>query len=175
MTAAREDGFTLVELVMTMAILGIVLSAITGLFVAGLKSQSEQQSRFDALTELHIGLDKMTRDIHASCSTVSTSTTTVTVSNPPCDGTNVITWCTQGSGSSYGLYRVTGSSCSGGIRYTDFLTSGAVFTYVAANSPANSYVLPRIHADITVDAKPSNSTGSYRVVDDIVFRNGVRQ
>jgi prepilin-type N-terminal cleavage/methylation domain-containing protein len=172
---AREDGFTMIELVMTMAILGIVLSGITGLFVAGVKSQSDQQARFDALTEIHVGLDKLKRDVHASCSAISTSSTAVTVDNPPCNGSNLITWCTQGSGSRYGLYRIVGSTCSGGTRYSDFLIGPTAFTYVAPNSPSGSYALARIRTDVTVDAKPGDNAGRFRVIDDVVFRNSARQ
>jgi type II secretory pathway pseudopilin PulG len=165
----------MVELIVTMAILGIVLSGVTALFVAGVRSQSDQQARFDALTELHVGLDKLKRDVHASCSAITSSTISLTLSNPPCDGTNVITWCTQGSGSRYGLYRVTGSTCTGGIRYSDFLTASAVFTYFAPNTPAGSYTPARVRTTVVVDAKPADAAGSYRVVDDVVFRNSARQ
>lgn len=171
--AAREEGFTLVELLVTMTILGIVMAAITGLFVSGTRAQSDLNSRFTALTELHIGLDRFRRDVHSACSVTSQSATSVTFSGPPCDGSNLYTWCTQATGGHYGLYRAAGASC-GGIRYTDYLIGGSIFGYVAPNSPPGSYALGRLHLDVTVDANPSDAAGRFRVVDDVVFRNSPR-
>jgi hypothetical protein len=85
------------------------------------------------------------------------------------------TWCTQGSGTRYGLYRITGSSCTGGIRYADYLIGGSIFSYLGPNSPSGSYALARVRADLTVDANASNIGGRYEVISDIVFRNSARQ
>jgi hypothetical protein len=85
-----------------------------------------------------------------------------------------MTWCTRGSGSAYSLYRIAGSSCTGGTSYGDFITSGSIFTYYAQNSPSGSNVLPRLHVDMTVNATPTITGTSLHVVDDLVFRNGVR-
>jgi prepilin-type N-terminal cleavage/methylation domain-containing protein len=175
-----EGGFTLVELVVTMAILGVVMAGITGLFVSGTRAQGDLQARFDAQTELLVGVDKIRRELHSACSVATSSTSSVTFNLPStgCATTTSVTWCTQGSGSRYGLYRVVGSSCTGGTRYADFLINGGVFSFLDKNTTANgvagSYALPRLRVDFTVDGNAADIAGRYHVQDDIVFRNGGR-
>jgi hypothetical protein len=116
----------------------------------------------------------MRKDVHLACSQTAQSATSVTLSNPPCDGTNIITWCTRGSGSVYSLYRVTGSTCTGGVDLADYLTTGSIFSYLGPNVTAGSNALPRLHVDLRVNATPATTATGYRVVDDLVFRNGLR-
>jgi prepilin-type N-terminal cleavage/methylation domain-containing protein len=177
--ASTEVGFTLVELLMVMVITGLVLTGIITLYLSGVSTQAKLAARFQAETALHVGLNKMRTDVHLACSQTAQSATSVTLWDPPCDGTNVVTWCTQGSGSVYGLYRVTGSTCTGGTKYGDFLTSGSIFSYLGPNvtntTPSTgSNVLPRVHVDMTVNATPSVSSNRFHIVDDLVFRNGLR-
>lgn len=178
--ARSEVGFTLVELLAVMAILSLVMLGIITLFLSGVRTQANLGASFQAQISLHVGLDKMRKDVHAACSQTAQSATSVTLSDPPCDGTNNITWCTQGSGSAYSLYRVAGSTCTGGADVADFLTSGSIFSYLGPNTTnttptTGSNALPRLHVDMTVNATPATGATGYRVVDDLVFRNGVRQ
>lgn len=182
--AADERGFTLVELITTMTILMIVLGGISSLFVAGTRSQSDLNRRFQAQTQLRIGLDRLRKDVHSACTALNASTgivltegatpTAIAFYMPPtCNATNAITWCTQGSGTHYGLYRASGMTCAGAIRYADYLTTGSIFTFHTYNQPAGSYTLARLHVNIPDNVNGSGS-GTYRVVDDIVFRNSPR-
>jgi prepilin-type N-terminal cleavage/methylation domain-containing protein len=173
--AAAESGFTMVEVIVSMIVLSLVMTGIMTLFVDGTRTETDLRARFDAQTEVNVGLARLTRDVHAACSATAQSATSVTLSRPPCDGTSIVTWCTRGSGSRYGLYRVTGSTCSGGARYADYLIGGSVFSYLGPNSPSGSYALARVRADLTVDANASTSGGRYAVISDIVFRNSARQ
>ena len=175
-----EHGFSLIELLAVMAILSFVMAGIITLYVSGVRTQANLTASFQAQTALHVGLDKMRKDVHQACSQTAQSATSVTLSETPCDGTQMVTWCTQGSGSVYGLYRVSGSTCSGGVKFADYLTGGSIFSYLGPNTtpttPATgSNALPRLHVDMTVNATPATSATRYRLVDDLVFRNGVRQ
>lgn len=172
--ARSEHGFTLVELLAVMAILLLVLTGVITLYLSGIRTQTRLAASFQTQTSLHVGLDKMRKDVHLACSQTAQSATSVTFSLPPCDGTKMVTWCTQGAGSVYGLYRNPTSTC-GGVKLADYLTGGSIFSYIAQNSPANSYSLPRLHVDLTVNATPTTTSARYRVVDDLVFRNGLRQ
>ena len=182
--AADERGFTLVELITTMTILAIVLTGITSLFVAGTRSQSDQNRRFQAQTQLRVGLDRLRKDTHSACRALDTSTglvlaegatpTSVSFYMPPsCAAADSITWCTQGSGNRYGLYRASGMSCAGGSKYADFLTTGSMCTFHTYNQPAGSYTLARLHVDMP-DNVNGSGPGTYRLADDIVFRNSPR-
>jgi prepilin-type N-terminal cleavage/methylation domain len=173
--ARSEHGFTLVELLAVMVILSLVLTGVISLYLSGISTQARLTASFQTQTSLHVGLDRMRKDVHLACSQTAQSATSVTLSLPPCDGTKMVTWCTQGSGSVYGLYRISGSTCSGGVKLADYLTGGSIFSYLAQNSPVNSFALPRLHVDLTVNPTPTKSAARYHVVDDLVFRNGVRQ
>jgi prepilin-type N-terminal cleavage/methylation domain-containing protein len=173
-TVRSQRGFTLVELLAVMAILSLVMLGVTSLYLSGVRSQAKLTSTFQSQIALHVGLDKMRIDVHAACSQTAQSATSVTLSLPPCDGTKLVTWCTQANSGQYSLYRNTGSTC-GGADYADYLTSGSIFTYTAQNVTAGSNALPRLHVDMTVNSDPSNSYAQFHVVDDLVFRNGARQ
>jgi|SRR5579862_1439098 len=177
---AYEDGFSLIELLAVMVILGFVMTGIISLYLSGTNSQARLSSAFQAQSGLHLALDKMRKDVHLSCSQTAQSATSVTLSETPCDGTVLVTWCTQANGSFYSLYRVSGSSCTGGADWADYLTSGSIFSYLGPNqtntTPATgSYALPRLHVDMTINPTPTSGSTSFRVVDDLVFLNGARQ
>src|SRR5581483_7468805 len=120
-----EAGFSLIELLAVMVILGLVMTGIISLYLSGTNSQARLTASFQAQSGLHLGLDKMRKDVHLACSQTAQSATSVTLSEAPCDGTALVTWCTQANGSFYSLYRASGSSCSGGYDWSDYLTSGS--------------------------------------------------
>lgn len=195
-----EGGYTLVELLVVMAILGVIVGGIVTLFVAGINADADQTRRFRAQQDTRLALDRIRKDVHSSCAisnptTYNTWESSVTLyysANGTCvGGTNSLTWCTIGSGSQYALYRVTGTTCTTGPKYADFLTNGLPFLYLPPNSKAivlgggmgegtaistqlGNFTLPRVHVDFQVNRMPSKSTDAYRLVDDIVFRGGPR-
>jgi prepilin-type N-terminal cleavage/methylation domain-containing protein len=196
-----EDGFSLVELVMVMAILGVVIGAIVALFTAGINADASSNRRFQSQQDARVALDKMRREIHAAC-TVSapnsynsplSSVTFYFPSDSCASGTHSVTWCTTGSGTNYTLYRVVATSCTGVVNsYASFLTSGTIFTYLPPGShlvtatslnqgTSATYIatqdgsssLPRLHVDMTVN-RNAKSNEAFHLVDDIAFRNGPR-
>ena len=176
-----ERGMTLVELLTVMGLLGIVMAAVVVLYISGVRAQTNMSSRFNAQTMLHTGLDRMRKDIHEACTETAQSGTSVTLELPStggglCDGSNLVTWCTRGSGSPvvYALYRQTGTGCTNGLKLADYLTGGSIFGYSAPNSPAGSYSLARMHLDITVNATPATPDLAFHVVDDVDFGNSDR-
>ena len=59
-------GFTLVELLVVMLLLGIVGGVVGSAFVSGLRSSSATTARTVALHELEMALQRMTRDLRAA-------------------------------------------------------------------------------------------------------------
>lgn len=199
--AAREGGYTMVELVIVMVILTVVLGAIVALFTSGINADASQNRRFQAQQDVRLAMDKLRRELHGGCTistpgTYNTSMSSVTVYFPSdscASGTHTVTWCTSGSGTNYTLYRIVATSCTGATQsFAQNLTSGTIFVYLPPNSHLvsgsslgqgtsasyivtsdGSAVLPRIHVDLTSNLG-TKSNEAYRLVDDIALRNGPR-
>jgi prepilin-type N-terminal cleavage/methylation domain-containing protein len=180
---AREDGMTLIELLITLTILAIVLSAIVGVFVSSLHSETDMNYRFQAQQDARLALTSMRQDVRTACSaTVSTkvvsndtvelgfcSDSSTTLSATP---VSFVTWCTRDEGGHYGLFResVDDPSCatgSTGIRKADLLKTGSVFGPLATNLGPR----PELPVDLQVDASTSTYGGLYRLSDTILLRN----
>jgi prepilin-type N-terminal cleavage/methylation domain-containing protein len=179
-----EDGYTLVELLITMSILTLVLGAVVTLFVQGSHAEADLNLRFQAQTQARVALDRMRRELHGACSvTASTSSSATFVlasTTTPATCSVNVTWCVRGSGSRWGLYRVAGGSCTGGTRYADYLlnpttpsTAPALFFDYRAPSAA-SHNLASIGISLPVNVKPSRATDLYRLEGNVVLRNGGR-
>lgn len=170
----RESGYTLIEMLIVMSIMGLVMTAVTTLFVQASNAEVDMNGRFQAQQSARLALDKIRREAHCAQSVTLTGNTKATINFPassPC-GTSV-SWCTAqiGSGSRYGLYRQTGASCSSaGTLYVDYLTSGSVFTYAAQSSLG----LAKLSIDFPVNVKPSRSFETYELKGDVALRNSTR-
>jgi prepilin-type N-terminal cleavage/methylation domain-containing protein len=183
-----EGGYSLVELVVTMAILGTVLGGLATIFEAGIHSQSDLDSRFQSEIQLNTSMIKLRREAHNSCGlragyTTSLITLNMPQANPPpqppdtpCTVPIPETWCTVGSGTRYALWRIDNSSTcvtTGGNakKYADFITTAAVFTSYTPESSATG-ILARLHVHFPIGIKANGETSSsYQLDDDIVFRN----
>jgi prepilin-type N-terminal cleavage/methylation domain-containing protein len=128
-----ERGFTLPELLVTMAILLIVVGALASVLVSATNTEMDANRRFQAQGQARAALDEMRREVHcASAITQDNSTATamspgtsysaftVTLA-PGCAGnqsgsTQLATWCTTTTGASvsgdYALYRATAATTS---------------------------------------------------------------
>lgn len=187
--ARDEGGFTLTEMLVTMAMMGVVIAAVAMLFTSGSRAEADLNLRFASQTEARLALDTMRREVHNACSaTVSGASASVTDPNGTaqtryptvtlqtldsgyaCTVTSG-SWCTAGSGSSYSLFRQSGATAcsSGSARRAQYLTSGTIFKYATATN-----LLPTVGIDMTVNQKPTEAKFAYRIWDDIVLRNGGR-
>ena len=171
-----EGGYSLVELLTVMAILGIVMGAITALMTAGINAEAGMNKRFQAQTEARLALDKLRREVHCATSATplgAAATVTLTLGStcPTAGGSTSITWCTVANGTGrYGLWRYTGSACSGtGVKVADYLTTANAFSYVTS---AGS--LAKLGVTLAVNLTPSVAARVYTLQDDIVLRNSVR-
>jgi prepilin-type N-terminal cleavage/methylation domain-containing protein len=124
-----EDGFTLVEMLIVLSILGIVLASLTVLFTGAMNSENDQTNRAQAQQDARLGLDRMRREIRCASDLTTgsgfpASAVTITLASycPTAGGATTVTWCTKDkNGNSppvagaqpYTLWRYTGSTCSG--------------------------------------------------------------
>jgi prepilin-type N-terminal cleavage/methylation domain-containing protein len=177
---AAEHGYSLSEMLVVLAIIGIVLGALTQLFVSASTAQVDMTRRFEAQQEMRLALDKLRREIHcASLVTWSgglpTSEINITLGEYcPSNSTGIETtvkWCTTGSGLRFTLWRQSDGACGVGRKEADFLTTGQVFTdYVAPEGGS----LGKLSVHLPVDVEPSDGKQQYVLKDDIVLRNTSR-
>jgi prepilin-type N-terminal cleavage/methylation domain-containing protein len=178
MLLAGESGFTLPELLVSMAILVTVMTAITGLLVSTSKAELDMNNRFAAQTEAKLGLSKMRREVHCAISAVTAAgpparaTLTLDAACPTAGAGTAISWCTVQNGTGrYGLWRYVGSACSGtGVKVADYLSAGSIFTYY----PQSTASLAKLGVNFDVNLTPSNPGRAFRIQDDLVLRNSTR-
>lgn len=188
-----ERGYTLVEMLITLVIMSVVMGALTTLFIQASNAELDMNNRFQAQQEARLALDTMRREVHcASVATPNGSSSSITITLPSWtnpDGTSghcktgsgSVTWCTRSVATNrYALYRVVGATCSGGVKWADYLVasstaaacSGAlcIFNY----NPQSTTSLAKLHVDFPVNVKLSKSVEAYELIDDIVLRNSSR-
>jgi prepilin-type N-terminal cleavage/methylation domain-containing protein len=179
-----ERGYTLIEMLTVMLIMGVVTTSLTTLFVRASNAENDMNSRFQAQLTAKLALDKMRREVH--CASVATplgvsSSVTITLPSYCKTGSGQITWCTRSNGTNrYALYRVAGATCTGGVKWADYLVptstaavcSGAlcIFNYTAQSMTS----LAKLRVDVPVNPKPLRTIDRYELVDDIVLRNSTR-
>ena len=177
-----EHGFSLVEMVTVMAIMGVVLTGLTTLFVQGSNAELDMNRRFEAQQDARVALDKIRREIHcaqgATASPANGEAPVLTLDLPgQCpsavnDAQTNVTWCSVSvSTGRYRLYRKVGVSCDAtGVRWADYFTQANLFQYQAASTDS----LGKVRVSFPVDVKTGDATPPYRLCDHIVLRNTLR-
>ena len=173
----EQRGYSLMELLVSMSILGAVMASVSTLLVSATNSEVDMNRRFQAQTQARLGLDLMRREVHCAMSVspagASASVTlTIPATCPTSGGSTSITWCTVANGTNrWGLWRYPGASCSGtGKRYADYLTASSIFTYTGQTVNKLAFLNVRLPVNI----KPAESRFLYSLEDDIVLRNSTR-
>jgi prepilin-type N-terminal cleavage/methylation domain-containing protein len=179
-----ERGYSLIEMLIVLSIMSVVMGALTTVFVQASNSELDMNNRFQAQQESRLALDKMRREVHCgSVATPAGSSSSVTLTLPAyCKtGSGSITWCTRNvSTNRYALYRVVGATCSGGVKWADYLVPTSSATVCSGTLCIFSYALQstsslaKLHVDFPVNVKPSKSVELYELADDIVLRNSTR-
>jgi type II secretory pathway pseudopilin PulG len=112
---AREEGVSLTELIVVVAILGTIMAGLSQLFVSASNSQVEQTNRTGAQQAARLALVKLRREIHCAKAvspnpngTWPTRSVTVVLGDlcpTYLSGIASVTWCTVGGGAPYTLWR----------------------------------------------------------------------
>ena len=185
MRRLRDDGgYSLIEMVTVMAIMGVVFAGLTGIFNSASKADTDMQNRFTAQLNTRLALDRLRRDIHCAYD-VSPNTpnpwtsaqSSITLKITGCSSGDV-TWCTaqqSGSTTRWDLYRQLGTSCGSGspaIRIAKSLTSSTPFSSFAHVSGCGC--LASVGVSFQVGINRNQSTGIYRLQDTIYLRNSTR-
>ena len=179
--ATDSRGLALSEMIVVLAILVVVLTALTQLFVSASTAEVDMSNRVQAQQDARLALDKLRREIHCAKEVSWTPpfpTSAIRIKLGAYCPTNTtgaettVTWCTAGAGAPFTLWRYDGATCSGtGRKWADYLTTGAVFTQYT--QPVGG-LLGTLSVDLPVDLKPADAKQRYKLQDDIVLRNTPR-
>jgi prepilin-type N-terminal cleavage/methylation domain-containing protein len=186
--AARDEGgFSLIELIVVLVILGTVLGAVVTMFTSAMRSEVDLTQRVRAQEQARLALDTLRRDVHCARETTrlteNVPSTVVTFDLPsgcPSTVTSYVTWCTRPSGTASRniLYRTTHATNDLAIDYcsdptavatADFLTAAPVFVYTKAAGQR-----ARLSVEMLVDVDPESSSQAYALRDALVLRNSAR-
>ena len=188
----RDDaGFSITELLTVLAILLVVLGAMSSLFVSATKSEVDVTRRVQAQQEARLALERMRHETHRACVASHLDLASGAIVTPAGAHSNVrltppvalscptttdpataVTWCTSGSGSRFALRRIVGTptTCTGGRTEADYLTPANVFTLAHVSGS-----LATLTVDFPIDLDPSSAVGgTYRLQDSLVLRNSTR-
>jgi prepilin-type N-terminal cleavage/methylation domain-containing protein len=167
-----QAGYTLVEMITVMVILGIVLGGLTTMFHAGMTAEVRANRELDAQQNARAALDRMRRELHcasaiSAANGVAVSTVTVTLPAVCTGPETTVTYATVSVGANRWRLRRTGATAS---TVADYLTSSTIFTY---HVPASG-TLGRLQVEIPVNINPADTRTLWRLQDDIVLRNTSR-
>jgi prepilin-type N-terminal cleavage/methylation domain-containing protein len=187
-TFRGERGYSLIELVVVMAILGVVMAGLTTVFVSGGTAELSMNRRFQAQEQARLALDRIRGDIHCA-SAASTATIngypSLKLNTTGCNAARpYIYWCVVSVSASpvrYKLWRTTSTSstptastCTASDTsrslVADYLTASSAFTTAAA--PLNG--LHVVGVDFRVSVNPTTTKDVYDLKDSIVARNSTR-
>ena len=183
-----EDGYSLVEMIIVMAILGIVLAGLSTVFVSGSSAEAHLNQRFQAQQRVRAALDRVRNDVHCASKASAVAINTypaLRLDVTSCSTTTTYDyWCVVSASTTpvrYTLYRAystaapTTATCTATdtsrIKIATNLVSSAVFTTNA--TPLNG--LQAVAVDFKVSGSPNNNiTDVYELTDSLVARNSTR-
>ena len=177
-----EQGYTLVEMLVVMAILGVVIASLTGIFVSGSRAELDLNRRFQAQQQARLALDKIRVDVHCASAAQAQTINTYTglkIAAANCS-TTTISWCVIPSTlmtGRYALYRTTGTTnvCQSAdtkrVKIADYLkTNSGVFSTPDVSLDSLQFVL----VDVPVSVNPTATRDVYELKDTLVARNSTR-
>lgn len=187
-----EGGYTLIELVVVMAILGVVMTGLTTIFVSGSSAELDMNRRFQAQQQARLALDKIRGDIHCASAALATTINTyqaLELNTTKCHPSSTTPapstydyWCVVPVTTTpvrYALYRsesnaaATSTTCTASdaarLLVADYLISNTAFSVPSIPK----YALETVAVDFKVNVNPSVTHDVYELSDSIVARNYV--
>jgi type II secretory pathway pseudopilin PulG len=167
-----ERGYSLIEAVMVMAMLTLVIAAITTLFASGTNAQGQLNQRFQAQHSARFAFDQLRRDTVCASSASGSATSVSLIVHTGCISAGLVTWCTaQVSTGRHQLFRLAGSGtcATNGRLFADWLTTGDIFT---RQGPSDTS-LAKVRIDVPIQL--TDMEVPYRLCNVFVLRNSERE
>jgi prepilin-type N-terminal cleavage/methylation domain-containing protein len=185
-----EQGYSLVEMLIVMALMGIVMASLTTIFVSGSRAQTDLNRSFEAQQGARVALDKIRADVHCAWAAQATTSLNgypaVKLNDGSCySSTPTISWCIVPSTQSTGRYALWRSKIYNANTCTASDTTKALIAdyLMPVGSPASANNILRTPTisyqglqTVAVDFKV-NTTGNskrsdtYELTDSLVTRN----
>jgi type II secretory pathway pseudopilin PulG len=174
-----ERGYTLIELVVVLAIFMTIVTALVALFTSGAKAELDMNRRFEAQQNARLALDRMRRELHCSSgitATAGVAVSSITVALPsqcPSSGGTAISVVYDTTLVTANRYQVRRTVNGTTTVIADYITtaSGNAFTYTPASASSRAI----LHVDFSVNINPNEGWKTWHLLDDIVLRNTLRQ
>lgn len=177
-----RDGYTLVELLAVMVIFVTVVGTLTTLFTAGAKAELDLNRRFEAQQNARLALDKLRRELHCSDGVTQLDGSPLSTAPVAAIRVSLLAHCPSAGGvdttvtyvmvsAGADRWRLERTQNTTTVPIADFITNDDVFVYYAESADARA----RLHVDFPVNVNPIEGWKEWRLVDDIVLRNTLRE
>jgi prepilin-type N-terminal cleavage/methylation domain-containing protein len=185
----QEDGFTLIEMISVMVLMGILLTPIVMSFVTTMQAQARQANTATAQEQARLALERMRKDIHCAHSVGAplandSGGTTLILNETNASGVaecpgllaqnaSSVQWCTVPvTTNHYQLFREDDPSveCNGSQStfQVDYLTQGSIWTTPGCTGGA----YPTVGVAFSIDVSAGTTAqGTYNLDDQIALRN----
>jgi Tfp pilus assembly protein PilV len=188
--ARAEAGFTVPELLISMVILIVILTALTSILVTASRNQLEANRRFQVQVQARAGLADLRRELHCASVVTDTSGTSLTAGTaysaitaqlgaacPSTSGaaTTYSTWCTAASTlqtGDFALYRVTTTTTprptcatAGKVKWADYLTTSTPFCLPSSSVACSGVLKPTLALPTLHVSMPVNMNGPTSTID----------
>ena len=164
-----QSGFTLVEMLVTMVVMGFVMGGLANIFISGSRASSDGQARLTSQTNVNDALGRLEYD--ARCASTATL---LSKSGSNGGGVHLVmpAWCTHSTGdvswcvTSGNLVRYAATTCTGtGVTLASSVTSATPFSCPTPVTGA----LPQLKVGLTVNSGGASDATS--VTDYITTHN----
>ncbi len=188
---AREEGQSLIELLIVILLMGIIFGPLIGGMVSAMNAQARQLDIVTAQEQARLALQRMREDIHCAHSVGAPTPNasggetiifneTNTTGTAECPGlleqnATAVQWCSvpvSGTANRYRVYRESNpeNTCDGGSStlQVDYITGADVWSLPTCTG--GEY--PTVAVSLPVDVSPSSPIeGTYNLSDSIALRN----
>jgi prepilin-type N-terminal cleavage/methylation domain-containing protein len=164
----KQAGYTLVEVMISTAVVAIIVAAVMTEYVALLKGYETVQTYRDLHSQARFGVDVFTRDIRGASGVVSGTSNSVTFTVPTGSGTDTITYSQSGN---QFLRSLSSGGSTNTIEFAEQVESVEISYFLRDNTTAtNASMAFNIHAKITC----SKGVAGVQKVDFIQTRTLMR-